>query len=78
MAGGKQVRQTSGQVDECDGRHRVLPAHQAAKHAGQVVDEGGQYADHQQRHEGHPAAPDGRWRDHGEEHLQEGLRLGQA
>ena len=56
----------------------VLQAHQAAKDAGQVVAEGGQYANHQQWHKGQPAAPDGRWRDHGKEHLREGVRLEQA
>ena len=36
-----------------------------------AVDEGVQYAGHQQRHERQPAAPDGMWRDHGEEHLRD-------
>ena len=72
LVGGEQVRQTGAQGDERDGRHRVLQAHQTAKDAGKVIDEGGQYADHHQRHEGQPAAPDGRWRDHGEEHCEKG------
>ena len=44
LAGGEQIRQTGAQGEKCDGRHCVLQAHQAAKNAGQVVDEGDQYA----------------------------------
>ena len=43
-----EANRSSKQGDKCDGHHHVLLSHQAAKDAGQVVDEGGQYTDQQQ------------------------------